>query len=67
VFYLTVEELEQLGDELLAFLRPRFLERLTDPSLRPPGAVPVQMLAFSCPMTLPPGDIDDRRPGREAE
>ncbi len=67
VFYLTVEELEQLHEELLAFLRPRFLERLTDPSLRPSGAVPVEMLVFSYPMSLPPAHSDDRRPGREAE
>jgi predicted ArsR family transcriptional regulator len=53
VFYLTAEELKQLNDELLAMLRPRFLERLTDPSKRPPGSVPVEMLMFSYPLGLP--------------
>jgi DNA-binding transcriptional ArsR family regulator len=54
VFYLTAEELKQLNDELLATLRPRFLERLTDPSKRPPGSVPVEMLVISYPISLPP-------------
>jgi DNA-binding transcriptional ArsR family regulator len=66
VFYLTVEELEQLNEELLAFLLPRCRERLTDPSLRPPGSVPVEMLVFSYPMNLPPAESDDRPPGQGA-
>lgn len=60
VFYATAEELKQLNDELLAFLRPRFLDRSDDPSLRPPGAVPVEMDLFSYPLTLPPADGDER-------
>jgi DNA-binding transcriptional ArsR family regulator len=60
MFYVTAEELAQLNDELLAFLRPRFLERHNDPALRPPGAVPVEMLLLSYPLTLPPADGDDR-------
>ena len=60
VFYATAEELKQLNDELLAFLRPRFLDRRDDPSLRPPGAVPVEMDVFSYPLTLPPADGDER-------
>jgi DNA-binding transcriptional ArsR family regulator len=55
VFYLTAGELEELNQELLAMLRPRFLERLTDPSQRPPGSVPVEMLLFSYPLELPEG------------
>jgi len=59
VFYLTAEELEQLNEELQAMLRrSRFQERLTDPSLRPPGAVPVEMLVFSYPLSLPPPDSE---------
>jgi DNA-binding transcriptional ArsR family regulator len=61
-FYLTADELEQLNDEVLALLRARFPERRTDPSLRPPGSVPVQMLVFSYPLMPPPaddGDTDD--------
>jgi len=60
MFYVTAEELAQLNDELRAFLRPRFLERLNDPALRPPGAVPVEMVVSSYPLTLPPADGDDR-------
>ena len=56
VFYLTVEELEQLNQELTASLLTRFRERLTDPSQRPPGAVPVEMLVMSYPMAVPPPD-----------
>lgn len=54
VFYLTVEELEALNEELSALLLPRFRERLTDPSTRPQGSVPVEMLVFSYPIASPP-------------
>jgi DNA-binding transcriptional ArsR family regulator len=67
VFYLTAEELKQLNEELLAMLRPRALERLTDPSLRPPGAVPVEMLVFSYPMSPSATQSDERRPGQGTE
>ena len=53
VFYLTVEELEALGQDLLAFLMPRYRERVADPSRRPAGAVPVEMLVFTYPIELP--------------
>jgi predicted ArsR family transcriptional regulator len=56
IFYLTIEELEALNQELLDFLLPRFRDRLADPSRRPAASVPVEMLLFSYPMTLPPGD-----------
>ena len=56
VFYLAAGELEQLNADLLALLRARFPERLTDPSQRPPGSVPVEMLVFSYPLRLPPAD-----------
>lgn len=54
VFYVTVEELEALNRELTALLLPRFRERLTDPSARPPGALPVELLLFSYPIAPPP-------------
>lgn len=54
VFYLTVEELEALNEELSALLLPRFRERLTDPATRPEGSVPVEMLVFSYPIAPPP-------------
>jgi hypothetical protein len=65
VFYLTANELEQLNDELVALLQPRMGERLTDPSKRPPGAAPVELLMFSYPMSLPPdgGGQPDDHPG----
>jgi hypothetical protein len=64
VFYLTAEELEQLNQELLDTLRPRALERLTDPSKRPPGSMPVEMLVFSYPIALPQPGGDDRPAGQ---
>jgi hypothetical protein len=53
VFYVTVEELEELNRELVALLLPRYRERVTDPSLRPAGAVPVETLVMSYPMQMP--------------
>jgi DNA-binding transcriptional ArsR family regulator len=53
VFFLTADELRALNDEILAFLLPRCKERLGDPSKRPPGSVPVEMLVFSFPLALP--------------
>ena len=66
VFYLTAEELEQLSDELVALLRPRGMERLTDPSKRPPGSVPVEMLVFSYPLS-PPAATGDEPAGQGTE
>jgi DNA-binding MarR family transcriptional regulator len=56
LFYLTVDELDQLNAELTALLLPRMRERLADPSTRPPGAVPVELLMFSYPISPPPAD-----------
>jgi len=67
VFYLTAEELKQLNDELVAWLRPRVLERLTDPSQRPPGSVPVEMLVFSYPIAVAEPDSGERPAGQGAE
>jgi len=58
LFYLTPEELKQLNEELTTLLMSRSHERLTDPSQRPPGAVPVEMLIMSFPIQLPPPDTD---------
>jgi predicted ArsR family transcriptional regulator len=60
LFHLTAEELKQLSEDLLALLQSRFRERNTDPSLRPPGSVPVEMLVLAYPLSLPPADGDDR-------
>ena len=56
IIYLTAGELEELNQELMALLLPRFRERLTDPSRRPPGALPVEFLLFDYPISPPPGD-----------
>jgi hypothetical protein len=62
----TAQELDDLNKELLALLRPRVLERLANPSERPPGSVPVEMLIFSYPMELPPAE-GDGQPGAGRE
>jgi predicted ArsR family transcriptional regulator len=53
LFFLTVEEMEALKQELIALLGPRALERLNDPGKRPPGSVPVEMLVFGYPVEVP--------------
>jgi len=53
IFYGTAEELRALNRELFTFLMARCRDRLEDPSLRPPGSVPVEMLVFSYPLSLP--------------
>ena len=58
IIYLTAGELEELSQEVLALLLPRFRERLTDPARRPPDAVPVEILMLAYPISLPPpGDV----------
>jgi DNA-binding transcriptional ArsR family regulator len=58
LIYLTAGELEELSQEVLALLLPRFRERLTDPARRPPDAVPVEILMLAYPISLPPpGDV----------
>jgi DNA-binding transcriptional ArsR family regulator len=53
VLYLTAEELEQLREELSEVLRPHVRQRGADPSKRPPGSVPVEIVMFSYPLTPP--------------
>jgi DNA-binding transcriptional ArsR family regulator len=50
ILFLTVEELEQLNKDLSAMLMPLFLERMADPSKRPVGSVPVELLTLSYPV-----------------
>ena len=66
LFHLTAEELKQLNNELSALLMSRFHERLTDPSQRPPGAVPVEMLVISYPVHLPPPETDTQTAGADS-
>jgi DNA-binding transcriptional ArsR family regulator len=58
IFYLTAAELEQLCTEMHDLLRRWFGagERITDPSARPPGSVPVELLTLAYPMELPNTD-----------
>jgi len=53
LFYLTPDELADLNQELVALLRTRFRDRLGDPSRRPSGAVPVELLLLSYPVSPP--------------
>jgi DNA-binding transcriptional ArsR family regulator len=53
ILFLTVEELERLKEDFSAMLMPLFLERMADPSKRPAGSVPVELLMFSYPTALP--------------
>lgn len=55
IFYLTAGELRQLHDEVHSLLKRWFGqgERLTDPTQRPPGSVPVELLVAAYPMELP--------------
>jgi predicted ArsR family transcriptional regulator len=53
VFYLTADELRTLNEELHEKLLPLMERRMTDPSSRPPGAVPVEMLVINYPLAVP--------------
>jgi hypothetical protein len=53
MLHLTADELEELNEELANVLIPRFQDRVLDPSRRPRGSVPVEVLLFSYPMSLP--------------
>ncbi len=54
VFWMTPEELNALSARLHAELTPLLRERLTDPSLRPAGALPVELLTTGFPIAPPP-------------
>jgi DNA-binding transcriptional ArsR family regulator len=53
VLFLTAEELKQLSDELSGLLQTRFQDRVANPSLRPAGSLPVELLVISYPINLP--------------
>ena len=53
LYYLTAGELRQVKEDLQALLASRFSDRLADPSARPPGAAPVELLLFAYPTALP--------------
>ena len=56
LIYLTADELDELNEELLALVLPRFRDRITDPAQRPAGAIPVEILMFSYPISVPPAE-----------
>lgn len=49
IIYVTLAEAGELQEILLAELR-RYRERTADPSLRPPGAMPIEYLILSYPL-----------------
>jgi DNA-binding transcriptional ArsR family regulator len=60
LFWMTPEELDELGERLRDLLVPLHRERLTDPSARPAGALPVELLVFGYPIAPPSTDAADR-------
>ncbi len=64
LFYLTAEELQQLNEQLSAGLYEQMHERLADPSKRPAGSLPVEMLLFSYPISFP---ADETTPANPAQ
>lgn len=54
LWWVTPDELEQLGEEILALMM-RYSERVQDPSSRPEGALPVEFLGFAYPLRPPAG------------
>jgi DNA-binding transcriptional ArsR family regulator len=55
VMWMTPEELTELNEDLLALLTTRFPERRSDPSARPEGALPVEILTYDYPLSPPRG------------
>jgi hypothetical protein len=53
VVWMTSAELVELTDGFIDELKARFLERRADPSKRPGGALPVELLLYAYPMTPP--------------
>jgi DNA-binding transcriptional ArsR family regulator len=58
LLHLTADELQQLNEELNLLLRPRFMERITDPDRRPAGSVPVELTLLAYPIRIPPAGAD---------
>jgi len=54
VLYLTPQEAEDFGDEMLA-LMTRYHERLENPALRPEGSIPLEHIQFTYPYDAPRG------------
>jgi predicted ArsR family transcriptional regulator len=56
LLHLTLEELTDLNEELLTMLHNRYRERALDPSTRPSGSIPIEVLLFTYPIELPSED-----------
>jgi hypothetical protein len=54
MLYLTADELADLGEEFKELI-DRYLDRLTDPGLRPAGSRLVSVLRIANPYLLGPG------------
>jgi hypothetical protein len=54
VLWVTSGELDALGQRLFDELLTLHRDRLADPSRRPPGALPVELLVLGYPMQPPP-------------
>jgi predicted ArsR family transcriptional regulator len=50
LFHLTVEELNELNEEVIDILHTRYRDRMGDPTKRPAGTLPVEFLLFSYPL-----------------
>jgi predicted ArsR family transcriptional regulator len=50
--WLTVDELDELNEEIRAVLE-RYADRLTDPTRRPPGSRLCELVAWGAPLLLP--------------
>jgi predicted transcriptional regulator len=61
--YLTAQEAKDLGEAMHRLLEP-YEVRLEDPSLRPPGSVRYEVMAFGYPLADPPDAVAP--PGRSA-
>jgi DNA-binding transcriptional ArsR family regulator len=59
VLYLTAEELGQFNDEVAGMLMSRFQDRIGDPSRRPAGALPVETIMMSYPVSHPDSRLPD--------
>jgi DNA-binding transcriptional ArsR family regulator len=55
LLFLTAAELKQLGDEFSDLLLSRYPDRITNPSRRPAGALPVELVVMSYPISFPGG------------
>lgn len=54
ILWMTADELQALSKKLTDELLGLYRERLTDPSQRPEGALPVEVLLLGYPMSPPP-------------